>query len=80
VPVDKQRAKLARKLPTTLRNRLEAELPALYAGLRRPVARQLEKDHVPADVLPAACPYPLEQILDPDWYPDNVHGIKDAAP
>ena len=80
VTVDKQRVKLARELTPTLRNHLEAELPALYGGLRRPVARQLEKDHVPADALPAACPYMLDQILDPDWYPDNVHGIKDPAP
>ena len=80
VTVDKQRVKLARELTPTLRNHLEAELPALYGGLRRPVARQLEKDHVPADALPATCPYMLEQILDQDWYPDNAHGIKDPAP
>ena len=79
VTVDKQRVKLARELTPTLRNHLEAELPALYGGLRRPVARQLEKDHVPADALPAACPYMLDQILDPDWYPDNAHGIKDPT-
>jgi len=30
--------------------------------------------------LPSACPYTLEQILDPDWLPANVHGIKDPAP
>ena len=36
VTIDKQRAKLARKLTTTLRNHLEAELPALYAGLDDP--------------------------------------------
>jgi hypothetical protein len=77
VTVDKQRVKLARELTATLRNHLEAELPALYAGLRRPVTRQLEKDGVRVDALPTACPYPLEQILDPDWYPDNVHGIVD---
>ena len=71
VTVDKQRAKLARELTATLRNHLQAELPALYAGLRRPVARQLAKDHVPAQALPAACPYSLDQILDPDWYPDG---------
>jgi ABC-type phosphate transport system auxiliary subunit len=80
VTVDKQRAKLARKLTTTLRNHLEAELRALYAGLRRPVARQLEKDGVPQDALPAACSYTLDQILDPDWFPNNMHGIKDPAP
>ena len=80
VTVDKQRVKLARELTATLRNHLEAELQALYAGLRRPVARQLEKDHVPAHALPAVCPYGLDQILDPDWYPANVHGISDPMP
>ena len=80
VTVDRQRAKLARKLTTTLRDHLEAELPALYAGLRRPVARQLEKDGVPPNALPPACPYTLEQILDPDWYPDNAHGSRAAEP
>jgi Domain of unknown function DUF29 len=68
VTVDRQQAKLARKLSTTLKNHLEAELPALYAGLRRPVERQLEKDGVPLDALPSTCPYSLDQILDADWY------------
>ena len=80
VTIDKQRARLARKLTTTLRNHLEAELPSLYAGLRRPVARQLEKDGVPAKSLPSTCPYTLEQVLDPEWLPTNVHGIEDPAP
>ena len=55
-------------------------LAALYTGLRRPVLRHLEKDRVESQSLPPACPYTLEQILDPDWYPDNVHGIKDPVP
>jgi len=80
VTVDKQRTRLARELTATLRNHLEAELPALYAGLRRPVARQLAKDGVPPDAFSAQCPYTLDQILDPDWYPDNVHGIEDPTP
>jgi hypothetical protein len=74
VTVDRQRAKVARKLTATLRNHLEAELPALYTGVRRPVARQLEGDGVALDALPTACPYSLDQILNPDWYPPNVHG------
>jgi hypothetical protein len=77
VTVDKQRARLVRKLTATLRNHLEAELPALYTGLRRPVARQLEKDRVPVEALSTACPYSIDQILDPDWLPANVHGIRD---
>ena len=77
VVVDKQRARLARKLTTTLRNHLETELPAVYAGLRRPVARQLEKDGLHLDALPAVCPCTLVQILDPDWYPADVRGRED---
>jgi hypothetical protein len=77
VTVDKQRTRLARELTATLRNHLQAELPALYTGLRRPVARQLARDQVPPDALPATCPYTLEQVLDTDWYPDNAHGITD---
>jgi Domain of unknown function DUF29 len=80
VTIDKQRVKLARELTPTLRNHLEAELPALYAGLLRPVARELAKDRVPPDALPAACPYALDQILDPDWYPDNLHGVAGPKP
>jgi hypothetical protein len=79
VTVDRQRPKLARKLTTTLRNHLQTELPALYAGQRRPVARLLAKDGVSADALPTTCPYTLEQVLDVDWYPVNVHGIRDQA-
>ena len=77
VTVDKQRIRLARELTATLRNHLQAELPALYTGLRRPVARQLPRDQLPPDALPATCPYTLEQVLDTDWYPDNAHGITD---
>jgi hypothetical protein len=80
VTVDRQRAQLARKLTPTLRSHLEAELPALYAGLRRPAARQLEKDRVPSEALPPACPYALGQILDPDWFPNSLHGIEYPAP
>jgi hypothetical protein len=80
VTVDRQRAKLARKLTMTLRNHLETELPALYAGLRRPVARQLEKDGMSLDALPSACPYTLDQIVDPDWYPDTLHGLAESRP
>jgi Domain of unknown function DUF29 len=80
VTVDRQRAKLARKLTTTLRSHLEAEMPALYAGLRRPVIRQLEKDGMRSSSMPSACPYTLDQILDSAWFPKNLHGIKDPEP
>jgi Domain of unknown function DUF29 len=79
VTVDKQRLKLSRELTMTLRSHLQAELPALYEGLRRPLARQLEKDRVRPDTLPAVCPYTLDQILDLDWYPRNMYGIDDPT-
>ena len=77
VTVDRQRASLARKLTATLRHHLETQLPAIYAGLKRPVARQLERDGVSLDALPVTCPYILDQILDPDWYPTNARGRQD---
>jgi hypothetical protein len=80
VTIDKQRVKLARELTTTLRNHLQAELQALYAGLRRPVARQLEKDGVSLDALPTTCPYTLDQILDPEWYPASPRERAEPKP
>lgn len=80
VTVDKQRAKLARKLTTSLRNHLQMELPNLYAGVRRPVARALAGIGVKEAALPTACPYTLEQILDADWFPTNAHGLTDPMP
>jgi hypothetical protein len=77
VAIDKQRPKLARKLTTTLRGHLQAALPTLYAGQQRPVERVLAKDGVAPGTLPATCPYSLDQVLDPDWYPANVHGLVD---
>lgn len=77
VTIAKQRAKLQRKLTTTLRNHLKAELLNIYAVNRRAFAAALAQDKVPSEALPATCPYTLEQILDPDWYPGNVHGLQD---
>jgi hypothetical protein len=77
VTVDRQRAKLARKLTTTLRTHLESELPALYAGLRRPVSRQLDQNGAWPNAVPAVCPYTLDQLLEPDWYPDNAQGRRE---
>ena len=69
-----------RELTTTLRKHLQEELPVLYDGLRRPVARQLEREGVRLDGLPVICPYTVDQILDPDWYPPNIHGLEDPTP
>jgi hypothetical protein len=80
ITVAKQRAKLGRKLTTTLRNHLKAELPSMYADMRRPFMAVLARNQVPAERVPPTCPFTLEQILDPDWYPDNIHGLQDPNP
>ncbi|PWC84408.1 hypothetical protein TSH100_17790 [Azospirillum sp. TSH100] len=35
----------------------------------------LEQDRLSADLLPADCPYSLNQLLDEDWWPANRHGL-----
>ena len=75
------RIELPDHLTPTLRRELEERLPILCAeavrkassalGERREVARSLP--------LPSTCPYTLDQILDPDWYPANRHGLVDPG-
>jgi hypothetical protein len=57
----------------------DKDFPLWAVRLRRPVARELETDRVRSDALPLDCPYTLEQVLDADWYPANVHGIEDPT-
>jgi Domain of unknown function DUF29 len=80
ITVAKQRAKLGRKLTTTLRDHLKAELPSVYTDMRRPFTAVLARNQVPAEEVPPSCPFTLGQILDPDWYPENVHGVSDPQP
>jgi len=67
------RAELADKLSPTLRHDVSARLENLYATARRRVAADLQDygEEVVAAVLPATCPYTLDQILADDWYPEG---------
>jgi Domain of unknown function DUF29 len=76
--VVRQRLKAKKYLTPTLRNHLQADLADLYADGRRVASLGLQQDNVSLDRLPADCPYSLDQILDPDWLPDNVHGLNDG--
>lgn len=78
--VTRHRGRLSKRLTATLRRHLEGSLEAVFEDARRAAAIGLEVDQVPADQLPAACPYTLDQILDRDWLPANVHGIIDPIP
>lgn len=66
------RQALARKLTPTLRNAAAHEFPALYRDARK-IAEVRLREHgedAAADTLPTECPYTLEQVLAPDWYPE----------
>jgi hypothetical protein len=76
----RHRGRLAKRLTASLRHRLQESLGDVYRDGRRAAAIGLEVDRVRAEQLPIQCPYTLEQILDPDWLPENVHGIKDSVP
>jgi hypothetical protein len=78
--VTRHRARLSKQLTPTLRHLLEGSLEEVFRDARRAAVIGLEVDRVPADRLPATCLYSLDQILDPDWLPENVHGIVDPMP
>src|SRR4051812_21207857 len=70
--IDDARAEIADRLTATLRRDIEEALPRLYAVTRKQVVRDLEtySEHDAARILPAECPYTIEQILAEDWYPE----------
>jgi Domain of unknown function DUF29 len=78
--IGKQRDDLELEITPSLRRDLVAELESVYQLARRRAVDDLAQDGVKPDQLPASCPYTLEQILDPIWRPDNMHGIKDPSP
>ncbi|HEX6144217.1 MAG TPA: DUF29 domain-containing protein [Geminicoccaceae bacterium] len=77
--VARDRGRLARRLTPRLRQHLERSLDGPFQDGSRAAAIGLEIDRVPAEALPRACPYTLEQILDRDWYPKNRHGLGDPG-
>lgn len=66
------RAELADKLTPSLRHDIGQRLPRLYAAARKQAVLQLQEhgDAGAATLLPAECPYTIEQILTDDWYPE----------
>jgi hypothetical protein len=71
------RTDLEQRLTPTLRRQLEASLPEVYGLARRDAVKGLIQDSVAEGKLPTACPYTLDQILDPDWLPANRHGLRE---
>ena len=72
-----QRMDLEEILSPTLRRELLANLDAVYARAKQSAARDLLEDRVDEEVLPDTCPFSIEQILDPDWFPASIHGMQE---
>lgn len=58
----------------------KSQLPALFAeawtDARRLAVRKLARDGLTDADLPAGCPYTMDQVRDPDWWPVNRHGLE----
>jgi hypothetical protein len=78
--VGKQRDDLELELTASLKRHLETDLETIFQKARRRAVDELARDRLTPDQLPSTCPYTLEQVIDPIWRPENVHGIKDPAP
>ncbi len=73
----RSRATLALEESGTLTRKAPDLLPKAWREGRKLTAKALELfDGVPADALPADCPYTLDQILDDAFFPANRHGLE----
>jgi hypothetical protein len=73
------RKTLKRRLTSTLRHHLSDALGELFDDARGSAAMDLALDGVREADIPQSCPYTLDQILDLDWLPENVHLVRDGT-
>jgi hypothetical protein len=77
--VDDARDEIRRHLTGAMRATVERELDTLYRAAARAARRDLldydEKEA--AEALPEASPYPLDRLIENEWYPPNRHGLLD---
>lgn len=73
------RSILQDKLSPSLRRDLKDQLPRLWIQARKKAENALRGHREPdaADLLPADCPYALDDLLTEDWYPANRCGLPD---
>ena len=73
------RAELDDKLSPSLRGDLEQHLPRLWAQARTKAENALRghREADSADLLPADCPYALDDLLTDGWYPVNRRNLPD---
>jgi hypothetical protein len=66
--VDHARAEIEDLMTRSIRAEIEPELPKLYKRAKREVERALKR-HGETAVLPKACPFKLDDLLQDEWYP-----------
>jgi Domain of unknown function DUF29 len=73
------RAEIDDKLSPSLRRDLDEQLPRLWMQARTKADNGLRRFGEPdaADLLPADCPYALDDLLTDGWYPANRRGLPD---
>jgi hypothetical protein len=73
------RDELADLLTPSLQRDVEDDLATAFERAKRDAAKGLRRhgEREAAQALPATCPYSLDQIVSPDWYPKNRHGLVD---
>jgi hypothetical protein len=73
------RAELDDKLSPSLRRDLDQHLPRLWSQARSKADNGLRRFGEPgaADLLPAECPYSLDDLLSDGWYPASRRGLPD---
>lgn len=73
------RREIQRRLTERMRPKVEAELDDAYRHARKVAQGELleRRERQAAEGLPETNPYPLDRLLEPDWYPANRHGLLD---
>jgi hypothetical protein len=71
------RAAIEDEITPTLRRDLDEQLPRLWTQARAKADNGLRghREADAADLLPADCPYALDELLTDDWYPTNRRGL-----
>ena len=71
--IDDARERISDRLIQVLRADAEPQLARLHAQVLRRVRRDLAAcgETEAAAALPADCPFTFDQLIDPDWYPEQ---------
>jgi hypothetical protein len=73
------RGHVRQRMTAAMRNEVEPGLAAVYLHARRRANLSLSEhgELDLAELLPKACPYTFDEVLDEDWFPANRHGLID---